>query len=389
GRGGRSAGRAAAVAAGAADPARGRAVRVTVQSRAGPYVVDIGAGLLSELAEDPAGAGIAGRVALVTDANVRRLWGGGLREALERAGLAPVLLEIPPGEGSKSLAGADALWTALIETGFGRGDTMLALGGGVVGDLAGFVAATFHRGMRLVQAPTTLLAQVDSSIGGKVAIDHRLGKNLIGAFHPPVRVVTDVSTLRTLPVRERWNGLAEVVKTALVLDGELFEELERAIPVLGGGQGDDEGWAGVVGRTAALKARLVSDDELERGPRMLLNFGHTVGHALEATTGHGPLRHGEAVVLGMRAAVAVSERLGRIGPEQVQRVGAVLDHFPRPPPVPRPTPEAVRAALGRDKKANAGRIRFVVLDGLGRGAIEPALPEDLLSFAIDRALESF
>jgi 3-dehydroquinate synthetase len=145
----------------------------------------------------------------------------------------------------------------------------------------------------------------------------------------------------------------------------------------------------VVGRTAALKARLVSDDELERGPRMLLNFGHTVGHALEATTGHGPLRHGEAVVLGMRAAVAVSERLGRIGPEQVQRVGAVLDHFPRPPPVPRPTAEAVRAALGRDKKASAGRIRFVVLDGLGRGAIEPALSEDLLSFAIDRALESF
>jgi 3-dehydroquinate synthetase len=121
---------------------------------------------------------------------------------------------------------------------------------------------------------------------------------------------------------------------------------------------------------------------------MLLNFGHTVGHALEAATGHGPLTHGEAVVLGMRAAVAVSERLGRIGPEQVQRVGAVLDRFPRPPPVSRPTREAVRAALGRDKKANAGRIRFVVLDGLGRGAIEPALPEDLLSFAIDRALES-
>ena len=363
-------------------------MKVTVQSRAGAYVVDIGAGVLSELAEDPAGAGIAGRVAVVTDANVRRLWGNAVQEALVRAGLAPLMLEIPAGESSKTLAEADALWTGLIEAGFGRGDTLLALGGGVVGDLAGFVAATFHRGMRLVHAPTTLLAQVDSSIGGKVAIDHRLGKNLIGAFHPPVRVLTDVSTLRTLPVRERWNGLAEVVKTALVLDSELFEELESAIPVLGDGQADDEGWAGVVGRTAALKARLVSDDELERGPRMLLNFGHTVGHALEAATGHGPLRHGEAVVLGMRAAVAVSERLGRIGPEQVQRVEAVLERFPRPPSVPRPTPEAVRVALGRDKKANAGRIRFVVLDGLGRGAIEPALLEDLLTYAIDRALES-
>src|SRR5262249_36242312 len=149
GRGGRSAGRAAAVAAGAADPARGRAVRVTVQSHAGPYVVDIGAGLLSELAEGPAGAGIAGRVAMVTDANVRRLWGDGLLEALERAGLAPVLLEIPPGEGSKSLAEADGLWTALIEGGFGRGDTMLALGGGGGGGLARVCGRTFPRGGRV------------------------------------------------------------------------------------------------------------------------------------------------------------------------------------------------------------------------------------------------
>ena len=362
-------------------------MKVTVQSRAGAYVVDIGPGALSELAEDPSGAGITGRVALITDSHVRGLWGERLFTALSGAGLDPLLLAVPAGEGSKTLAQADWLWTGLIEAGFGRGDTVLALGGGVVGDLAGFVAATFHRGLRLVQAPTTLLAQVDSSIGGKVAIDHPLGKNLIGAFHPPVRVVSDVSTLRTLPVRERWNGLAEVVKTALVLDGELFEELETAIPLLGRGQVDDDGWTGVVGRTAALKARLVSDDELERGQRMLLNFGHTVGHGLEAATGHGPLSHGEAVLLGMRAAVAVSERLGRIGPEQAQRVGAVLDHFPRPPPVARPTREAVRAAVGRDKKASAGRIRFVVLDGLGRAAIEPALSEELLGYAIDRALE--
>ena len=279
----------------------------------------------------------------------------------------------------------------------GRGDearqvshhapTVLALGGGVVGDLAGFVAATFHRGMRLVHAPTTLLAQVDSSIGGKVAIDHPLGKNLVGAFHPPARVLSDVSTLRTLPPRERWNGLAEVVKTALVLDSELFEELENALPALGRGESDDEGWAGVVGRTAALKARVVSEDELEAGPRMLLNFGHTVGHALEAATGHGPLGHGEAVVLGMRAAVAVSERLGRLNADEVQRVVQVLERFPRPPPVPRPEREAVRAALGRDKKAVAGKVRYVVLDAVGRGAVEPALPEELLSFAIDLALE--
>jgi 3-dehydroquinate synthase len=362
-------------------------VRVTVQSRAGAYFVDIAPGVLASLVEDPPGTGITGRVAVVTDSNVRPLWGDRVREMLAGAGLDPVLLEIPAGEGSKTLAHADALWTRLIQAGVGRGDTVLALGGGVVGDLAGFVAATYHRGLRLVHAPTTLLAQVDSSIGGKVAIDHRLGKNLIGAFHPPVRVLSDVSTLRTLPVRERWNGLAEVVKTALVLDGELFGELETALPALGDGQADDEGWAGVVGRTAALKARLVSQDELERGPRMLLNFGHTVGHALEAATGHGPLTHGEAVVLGMRAAVAVSERLGRLGPEEARRVEAVLARFPRSPPVPRPGRAEVRAVLGRDKKASAGKVRYVLLDGIGHGAIDPGLPEEVLAFAIDRALE--
>ncbi|HTS79385.1 MAG TPA: 3-dehydroquinate synthase [Myxococcaceae bacterium] len=362
-------------------------MRITVQSRAGPYLVEVAPGLLRALAEDPAAFDLGGRVALVTDGHVRPLWGDQLRSRLACAGVDPILLEIPPGEGSKTLARAEALWTRLIEAGFGRGDTVLALGGGVVGDLAGFVAATFHRGMRWIQAPTTLLSQVDASIGGKVAIDHPLGKNLIGAFHPPVRVVSDVSTLRTLPDRERWNGLAEVVKTALVLDGELFEELETALPALGNGSEDDEGWAGVVGRTAALKARLVSEDELERGPRMLLNFGHTVGHALEAATGHGPLTHGEAVALGMRAAAAVSERLGRIGPEESRRISAVLDRFPQPRSVPRPSRDAVRTALGRDKKASAGKIRYVVLEGIGRGAIEPALSEDLLAFAIDRALE--
>jgi 3-dehydroquinate synthase len=363
-------------------------VRVTVQSRAGAYFVDIGAGLLAGLAEDPGGSGLSGRVAVVTDANVRPLWGDRVRDDLARAGLDPVLLEIPAGEGSKTLARADGLWTRLIEAGFGRGDSVLALGGGVVGDLGGFVAATFHRGIRLVHAPTTLLAQVDSSIGGKVAIDHRLGKNLIGAFHPPSRVVSDVSTLRTLPERERWSGLAEVVKTALVLDRELFDELEAALPTFGTGRADDEGWAGVVGRTAALKARVVSEDELERGRRTLLNFGHTVGHALEAATGHGPLSHGEAVVLGMRSAVVVSERLGRLGGEDARRIQAVLARFPGVPPLARPGREEVRAALGRDKKASAGKIRYVVLDGIGRGAVEPALSEELVGLAIDRALES-
>jgi 3-dehydroquinate synthase len=362
-------------------------VKLVVQSRHGSYPVEVGPGLFAGLGSMLRAAGVDGRVAVVTDTHVRRLWSDPVMTSLATAGLEPLLLEIPAGEGSKTLARADALWGQLIEARFTRADTVVALGGGVVGDLAGFAAATFHRGMRLVQAPTTLLAQVDSAIGGKVAIDHPLGKNLVGTFHPPIAVVADVGALQTLPERERWNGLAEVVKTALVLDAELFDELEIVLTLLGRGLVDAETWTGVVGRTAGLKARVVSEDELEGGPRMLLNFGHTLAHALESATGHGPLTHGEAVVLGMRAAVAVSEGLGRLPATDAERIRAVLDRFPPPPKLERPPREAVRAAVSRDKKARSGQLRYVVLDGVGRGAIEPGLSPALQELAVDVALE--
>lgn len=361
-------------------------MRLEVRSRSGNYAVEVGAGLLSGIGSTLRGLGLDGRVAVVTDTQVATLWSAPVLESLSQERFVPVVLEIAPGEGSKTLSAAEMLWGRLIEGGFGRSDTLLALGGGVVGDLAGFVAATFHRGMRWVQAPTTLLAQVDASIGGKVAIDHRLGKNLVGAFHPPIHVVTDVSTLRTLSERERWNGLAEMVKTALVLDGGLFAELERTLEALGQGAVDDGRWTDLIGRTGGLKAKLVSEDELERGPRMLLNFGHTVGHALESATGHGPLTHGEAVVLGMRSAVAVSERLGRLRADAARRVRALLDRFPRPPSAPRPSAGAVREVIGRDKKARAGQLRYVLLEDVGRGVVEPALPPDLIDLAVDTAL---
>jgi 3-dehydroquinate synthase len=361
-------------------------VRLEVRSRSGDYAVEVGAGLLSGIGSTLRGLGLEGRVAVVTDRQVAALWSAPVLESLSEERFAPVPLQIAPGEGSKTLSAADLLWGRLIEEGFGRTDTLLALGGGVVGDLAGFVAATFHRGMRWVQAPTTLLAQVDASIGGKVAIDHRLGKNLVGAFHPPVQVVTDVSTLRTLPERERWNGLAEIVKTALVLDAGLFAELERSLEALGRGAVEDGRWTDLVGRAAGLKAKLVSEDELERGPRMLLNFGHTVGHALESVTGHEPLTHGEAVVLGMRSAVAVSERLGRLRPDAAQRVRALLDRFPQPPSFPHPSRDNIREVIGHDKKARGGQLRYVVLDDIGRGAVDLALPPDLINLAVDAAM---
>jgi 3-dehydroquinate synthase len=281
---------------------------------------------------------------------------------------------------------AELFWGRLIESGFGRSDVLFACGGGVVGDLGGFVAATFHRGMRLVQVPTTLLAQVDSSIGGKVAVDHRLGKNLVGAFYPPEQVLADVETLATLPVRERWNGLAEVVKVALVRDAGFVAELEGELETLADGPITAR-VEEVVGRAAQLKAEIVSADEREGGVRMLLNFGHTLGHALEAATGYAALSHGEAVVVGMKAAVRLSAGLGFLGEAEAARALALLSRFPHPLGLVKPTPEAVRAAALRDKKALGGKLRYVVLRGIGQGAVEP-LPEAGLDRAVALALEA-
>jgi 3-dehydroquinate synthase len=361
-------------------------VTAWVTSTSGKYPVRVGRGLLAGIGPGLRGAGFGGRVAVVSDATVLEEWGPVLLLNLESAGYSPEVLSIVPGEASKTVSTAELFWGRLIESGFGRGDFLVACGGGVVGDLGGFVAATFHRGMRLLQVPTTVLAQVDSSIGGKVAVDHRLGKNLVGAFYPPEQVVADVDTLATLPVRERWNGLAEVVKVALVRDADFLAELERDLESLAEGP-VTERLEAVVAHSVRLKAEVVSADEREGGVRMLLNFGHTLGHALEAATGYAPLSHGEAVVVGMKAAVRLSRALGSLGEAEEERVLALLERFPRPLGLVKPKPEAVRAAALRDKKAVGSTLRYVVLRAVGRGAIEP-LPEGRLDDAVGFALEA-
>lgn len=262
-----------------------------VNASTGKYPVHVGRGLLAGIGPRLRATGFRGRVAVVSDATVLEDWGPVLLLNLESAGYSPEVLSIVPGEASKTVSTAELFWGRLIESGFGRSDLLVACGGGVVGDLGGFVAATFHRGMRLFQVPTTLLAQVDSSIGGKVAVDHRLGKNLVGAFYPPEQVLVDVETLSTLPAREVWNGLAEVVKVALVRDAHFFAELEGELETLAEGAVNERTEA-VVAHAARLKAEVVSRDEREGGERMLLNLGHTLGHALEAATGYGPLSTG-------------------------------------------------------------------------------------------------
>jgi 3-dehydroquinate synthase len=362
-----------------------RSVPVT-SSRRG-YRVEVGHGTLPSLGKAIQALGLGPRLALVTDRNVLGIWGGPCERALRADGFEIHALPIEAGEAHKTLRGAEALYDALVQAGLGRGDTLVALGGGVVGDLGGFVAATYHRGMGFVQVPTTLLAQVDSSIGGKVAVDLPSGKNLVGAFYPPALVWADVGTLATLPLRERWNGLAEVVKTALIADAALVSVLEASLESLADGTAPREVLVDIVARTAALKAKVVSEDEEEKGPRMHLNFGHTLGHALETVTGHGPLSHGEAVVVGMRAAARVSHALGSLEAEGLDRVLALLARFPRPQGVSKPSPAALLEVAARDKKALVGKVRFVVLDGVGRARVERSLPPALFSQAAAWASE--
>jgi 3-dehydroquinate synthase len=305
-----------------------------------------------------------------------------------RSGAYPVLIALPPGESQKTLASAEKLYGGLIEGGFTRKDAVIALGGGVIGDLAGFVAATYHRGVPLIHVPTSLLAQVDSSIGGKVAVDHRLGKNLVGAFYPPRFVLCDPSVLGTLGERERWSGLAEVVKAALIADRELLKLLEANLERLAVNPSSPL-LPEVIRRAVAIKAKIVSRDEREEGDRMLLNFGHTVGHALEVATGYGPLTHGEAVVLGMRAAVTVSLRLRRCPDAEASRALALLACFPRVVALPRPDVNQVLKAIGRDKKNASQKIRFVVLLKAGKAAVEQVVEPALLREVVTETISQF
>lgn len=359
-----------------------------VRSSRHSYPVRVGHGLLRNLGRMLQEVGLKGRVALVSDDNVLAEWKQPVVEGLNEAGLPPLLLAIRPGEASKTLRTAEPLYGHLIEAGYGRGDTLVALGGGVVGDLAGFVAATYHRGMELVQVPTSLLAQVDSSVGGKVAVDHALGKNLVGAFYPPKLVVADTDALATLPVRERWSGLAEVVKAALIADLDLFTDLERDLEALGEGTLVGDPLADLVARAVRIKTEVVSRDENEQGVRMHLNFGHTLGHALETATGYGLMTHGEAVVIGMRAAIDISQKLGKLKEHDAHRALSLLARFPRPPQTTadKPTVEAILSAAARDKKTLAGQLRFIVLHGLGSAEVEPSLPAPLLRAGAERVL---
>jgi 3-dehydroquinate synthase len=350
--------------------------QITVDLGPRTYAVLVGAGLLDRVGPECARRGLGRRVAVVTQPAVA---GHATRvvESLRAAGLGPAVIQVPEGEAAKSPDEARRLWDAFVRLGLDRGSAVVAVGGGVVGDLAGFAAATYMRGIALVSVPTTLLAQVDASVGGKAAVNHPAGKNLIGAFHQPRLVVIDPAALETLPAREYRSGLAEVIKTGAALNADLFATLEASAPAL---RRRDPGLLEtVVATCCAEKATIVQQDEREEtGLRMILNYGHTVGHALETLGGYATWRHGEAVAVGMAAAARLSVRLGLADPGVAARQASLLDAVGLPARFGAPSPRAVVEALGRDKKARDGRLAFVLLKALGRAEVVPDVPPDLV-----------
>jgi len=352
-------------------------LKITLAERERSYPVHIGRGLLWKLGELARGCRFPERVAVIADSNVAGLYGEVALSSLEGGGHTAEFLSFPAGEASKTLGTAQGLYQELLERGFDRGCGVIALGGGVTCDLAGFVAATYMRGLPWAAVPTTLLAQLDAAIGGKTGVDHPKGKNLIGAFHQPSFVLIDPAILSTLPQRELHAGLAELVKTALIGDADLFQLIEESLSALLSGELSllERAIAGA----ARVKAEVVSRDEREGGLRRILNFGHTLAHALEAATSYRYFLHGEAVAWGMIAATWLSWRRGLLKEAEHKRVEKLLLKLSKPP-LPKVSTEALLDHLRRDKKIVAGKLHYVLLRGIGEAVVEDRVAEgELLS----------
>ena len=349
------------------------------------YPIYIGDGLLGDAAL-LAAVLPARRVAVVTNDIVGPLYLPRLQATWAAAGATPLLeIVLPDGERHKTLPTVSRILDTLVANRFARDDLVVALGGGVVGDMAGFAAACYQRGIGFVQMPTTLLAQVDSSVGGKTGVNHPGGKNLIGAFHQPKAVIADTATLATLPPRELRAGLAEVVKHALICDAAFFSWLEAnadALLAL-----DPVALAHAVHRCCTIKAGVVSRDERETGERALLNLGHTFGHAIEQVTGFGPWLHGEAVGVGLAMAAGMSQRAGWLPAADAARLDALLARLGlRTEARGAVTPQAARAAMQLDKKVQGGRVRLILLKGIGQAFVTADWPTDAFDATLQEHL---
>jgi 3-dehydroquinate synthase len=382
---------------------------LTITTPAGSYDVLVGPNLLQELPARLQALGLSGTLWLISDGQVYPHHGAAVEGLLRGVGYRIESYAVQSGEASKDLAVVSKLYDWMIGGAVERRDVVLALGGGVVGDLAGFVAATVLRGIALIQLPTTLLAMVDSALGGKTGVNHSLGKNLIGAFHQPRLVLSDTNTLATLPSRELRAGWAEVIKHAVIRDAGLFELLEKHSGVsIQEPEGvvssiaqdgvelrrsakqilNADSWLlnSIIRRAAQVKVDVVNIDERETGERMLLNYGHTLGHALEALTGYGTLLHGEAVAIGMELAAQVALRMELWGPESVERQRALLQAYGLPIAIPASVDPARLLELTlRDKKIRAGRVRWVLPTAIGMAEVRDDVQEDLVRAVVEAA----
>lgn len=351
-------------------------VRVALGTRS--YQILIGRDLVSRLGSACRRLELGPRCAVITDRRVGPLYTETAVASLIAAGFQPVVITVPSGEQAKSLARVSACYHQLAAHRLERRSFLIALGGGVVGDLAGFVAATYLRGIPFVQVPTTLLAQVDSSVGGKTGVNLPAGKNLVGAFWQPRLVLCDLDTLKTLAPREFRSGLAEVIKYGIIHDAGLFRRLERRLPRLL--ELDSRELAAVVARCCAIKAEVVGQDETEGGLRAILNFGHTIGHALEAITRYGTYRHGEAIAIGQVLAARLSQSLLGLPSRDVERIENLFRAGGLPVSM-RMTPtrrKKLYDAMRLDKKVAAGQVRFVLAESIGRVRFGQPVPEALL-----------
>ena len=347
------------------------AIEVPVPLADHPYRVVVGSGLLKCAGARIRAVSNASRCALVTDSIVGPLYADTVRLSLEESGFDVVIITVPSGESSKSLTQVAFVCDAMIEAGLDRSALLVALGGGVIGDLAGFVAAIYYRGISFVQIPTTIVAQVDSSIGGKTGVNAAGGKNLLGAFHQPVLVLADVSTLSTLSEREFNEGLAEVIKHAAIRDPSMLDHLDDL--------------TSLVARNVAIKAAIVTEDEFEtKGVRALLNFGHTIGHGIEAAAGYGRFLHGEAIGLGLVAACRLSVQKAGLPLVDADLLISMLARYRLPLQLPPDiTTKDILQALRKDKKFHAGAVRFVLLRSLGEAYVSNDVTEADLVNAIE------
>lgn len=350
------------------------------------YDISIGHGMGEELASFVKGRGYSKKSLVISDTNVAPLYGKMILNILKTSGLEPELYVVPAGESSKSLGEAEKIYTRIIGLGMDRKSPIFALGGGVVGDLAGFAAATYMRGVPFVQLPTSLLAQVDSSVGGKVAVNHPMGKNLVGCFYQPDAVIADLDFLKTLPKREIHTGLGEIVKYGIICDKEFFvflEESPEKILSL-----EEESLVHIVARSCELKAKVVAEDEKESGLRRILNFGHTMAHAIEQETGYLRYNHGEAVAIGMAGAAYISRDMGLAEGKAVNRLLRLLEALHLPVKAVGCTVDHMYEEIFHDKKTVGGKVNWVLMEDIGRVVLRNDVPEDIVKNAMESCMEA-